>query len=325
MLPRTRYRIAKKKRLPWALFLLTVALLTIGLLHGGLVVKKAPSVHEKSDTPKTTLLDPATVQLPLESAATALPFPIGEDSGVLWNLSTGQLIWAYHPYLKGPYASTTKLMTIYLIINHLPLSQVVTISPLAAGTSGSDIRMAVGEHFTVRQLLYALMLASANDAAVALAQQEAGTVPAFLAQMRKTAIDLGMTDTTYADPDGLSPRSAGSAWDLAIIARADMESPLFRRIVRTKEISLPNNPVVRNLNNLLFLDPSVIGVKTGWTTEAGFNLVFAATRSVNGHKVTLLGVIMHGQDGFPPEDEDAEKILNWGFHRVATTKATTPP
>ncbi|PSR23677.1 MAG: D-alanyl-D-alanine carboxypeptidase [Sulfobacillus acidophilus] len=295
------------------------------MLHRSSKPSIALSPHRKVIAIKTKLSAPATVTLPRKSAAAMLPFSIGENSGVLWNLSTGQLLWAYHPYLREPYASTTKLMTIYLIIHRLPLSQVVSISPLAAGTTGSDIRMEVGEHFTVRQLLYALMLASANDAAVALAQQEAGTVPAFLAQMRKETTDLGMTGTTYADPDGLSPGSAGSAWDLSIIARADMESPLFRRIVKTKEISLPNNPVVRNLNTLLFLDPSVIGIKTGWTTAAGFNLVFAATRPVDGHKVTLLGVIMHGQDGFPPEDEDAEKILNWGFHQVKITGATTPP
>ncbi len=298
-------------RWPWTFLAVSAALITAaGIRHPHALGPKRPS---QAVAHATKLSSPASVTIPAHPIPSALPFRIGENSGVLWNLTTGQLLWAYRPHLPGPYASTTKLMTIYLALKHLPLTGVVPISLKAAATTGSDIRMATTYHFTVRQLLYGLMLDSANNAAVALAQYEAGSVPAFVAQMNHTAQMMGMTNTTYADPDGLSPGSRGSAWDLSIIARADMENPLFRKIVRTKEASLPHNPIVRNLNGLLFIDPSVIGVKTGWTTEAGFNLVFAATRRVNGHSVTLLGVIMHGQQGFPSEYQDAEKILHWGF------------
>ncbi len=261
---------------------------------------------------------------PVLTTTKALPFTIGETSGILWNLNTHQLLWQLNAHTPGPMASTTKLMTMYLALKTLPLNQVVTISPEAAGTSGSDIYMAPGEHYQVKQLLYGLLMASANDAAVALAQQMAsGSTTAFVAEMNRQARFLGMHGTHYADPDGLSTQSVGTAWDLSIIAEQDLRNPLFRKIVDTKETSLPYNPVVRNLNGLLFIDPTVIGVKTGWTTAAGFNLIFAATRTVGGHKVTLLGVILHGQDGFPPEDADAEKILSWGFHQVSLEPA--PP
>lgn len=279
--------------------------------------------HHLALTTPAKLPVPATVTLPTVTAADKLPFPIGENSGVLWNLTTGQLMWQDNPHLKGPLASTTKLMTIYLILLSLPLSQQVTISPTAAGTSGSDIRMAVGNHFTVRQLLYALMMRSANDSAVALAEADAGGVGAFVQKMNHTAQILGMAQTSYGDPDGLSPQSSGSAWDLAIIARLDMEDPLFRQIVHTKRTALPYNPIVTNLNGLLYMDPTVIGVKTGWTTEAGFNLVFAATRRVTGKPVTVLGVIMHGQNGFPPEYQDAENILNWAYGRLKSGSTTS--
>lgn len=309
-------------RWPWAFLVVSAILITAaGIRHPHAHVPKRPTpvvAHASK------LSSPASVTIPTQSVPSALPFRIGENSGVLWNLTTGQLLWAYRPHVPGPYASTTKLMTIYLALKHLPLTGVVPISLKAAATTGSDIRMATSYHFTVRQLLYGLMLDSANNAAVALAQYEAGSVPAFVAQMNHTAQIMGMTNTVYADPDGLSPGSKGSAWDLSIIARADMENPLFRKIVRTKQTSLPHNPIVRNLNGLLFLDPSVIGVKTGWTTEAGFNLVFAATRRVNGHPVTLLGVIMHGQHGFPPEYQDAEKILHWGFLRAQGRRSPAP-
>ncbi|MCY0879162.1 MAG: serine hydrolase [Firmicutes bacterium] len=317
MLSRRRVPARPSSPISWALGALAALLVgALGvhqqILHQG---RHPLRTKAKQDT-VARLKSPATVTLPATSVPETLPFPIGENSGILWNLSTGQLLWADHPHLREPYASTTKLMTIYLVMQHLPLTRVVTISPAAAGTSGSDIFMAVGDRFTVRQLLYALMLRSANDAAIALAQAEAGTVGRFVDQMNAMAKTLGMRQTTYRDPDGLSPQSAGTAWDLSIIARLDMESPLFRQIVRTKETSLPYNPVVTNLNGLLFLDPTVIGIKSGWTTAAGFNLVFAATRPVDGHPVTLMGVLMHGQLGFPPEYQDAERLLNWGFQRV---------
>lgn len=288
----------RRSKSPWAIALLVALLLGAAGLHHhahGLIIK-----HQQYLATPATLRKPALVTVPTRSVASHLPFSIGENSGILWNISNGQLLWADHPHLAEPYASTTKLMTIYLIQKTLPLNQVVTISPQAAGTPGSDIKMAVGNHFTVRQLLYALMLRSANDAAVALAQTDAGHVTPFVADMNRTAQSLGMVHTHYGDPDGLNPRSAGTAWDLAIIARLDMENPLFRQIASTKRTALPQNPVVTNLDGLLYMDPTVIGIKSGWTTAAGFNLVFAATRPVNGHPVTLLGVVMHGQAGFPP-------------------------
>ncbi len=285
--------------------------------------------HSKIHHPKLaetkTLMPPVLMNpLPVSAALPSLPFSIGESSGILWNLNTHQLLWQLHPHQPGPLASTTKLMTIYLALHQLPLNRIVTISPTAAGTTGSDMNMAPGETFTVKQLLYGLMMASANDSAVELAETMGGHTANFVAEMNHEAQALGMKGTHYADPDGLSPNSVGTAWDLSIIAEQDMQNPLFRTIVDTREASIPHNPVLRNLNGLLFLDPTVIGVKTGWTTQAGFNLVFAATRSVDGHKVTLLGVILHGQMGFPPEYTDAEKILKWGFSRVAQLDQKPP-
>ncbi|NMP21056.1 D-alanyl-D-alanine carboxypeptidase [Sulfobacillus sp. DSM 109850] len=321
-MPAPKTRAPKRKRAPWALLAVIAALVAAASVHHK-AHQRQVKVDQYWSTP-AKLSAPPLVVLPKTPVVTRLPFPIGENSGVLWNLNNGQLLWAMDPHLREPYASTTKLMTIYLALHQLPLSQVVSISPRAAATPGSDIKMAVGNRFTVKQLLYALMLRSANDSAVALAQADQGHVAKFVAEMNQTAQSLGMQGTTYGDPDGLNPHSAGTAWDLSIIARQDMQNPLFRQIVRTKSTSLPYNPVVTNLNGLLYLDPTVIGVKTGWTGAAGFNLVFAATRQVNGQPVTLLGVIMHGQHGFPPEYQDAEKILNWGFKTVKGAPTTAP-
>ncbi len=258
------------------------------------------------------------------SAPSRLPFTLGEPSGILWNLNTHQLLWALHPHLQGGLASTTKLMTFNLAYHRLSLPQVVTIGLQAAATPGSDIFMQAGEHYTVRQLLYALLMASANNASVALAEAADHHTARFVQLMNRTARRLGMSQTHYADPDGLSPASYGTAWDLSIIVQQDMQIPLFRRIVDTRVTSLPHNPVVSNLNGLLRLDPSVIGVKTGWTTASGFSVIFAARRTVDGHPVTLLGILMHGQDGFRPVYSDAEKLLNWGFSQVQHSLARSP-
>lgn len=270
-------------------------------------------VAAKAAIPAQVLNAPLPINRPLSSP----PFPVPERSGILWNMSTHQILWGKNPNDPLPMASTTKLMTFYLAAKHLSLNQPVSISPTAAGTGGSDIRMAPGNQFSVDQLLYGLMLASANDSAVALAETVSGSTANFVKTMNQTAQSLGMLHTHYADPSGLSKLSTGTAWDLSILAEQDMQNPLFRQIVRTKQTALPQNPVVINLNGLLFRDPSVIGIKTGWTTEAGFNLVYAATRTVDGRPVTLLGVLMHGDHGFPPVYADAESLLNWGFQAVA--------
>lgn len=302
-------------------FLLLFSAWVARVTHPGAIGRQTPTT--RSTPPRTRAIADASYGPPDPAPIpAALPFPIGEPSGVLWDLNDRSILWARNPHMVGGLASTTKLMTYYLAVRDLPLRRVVRIGPVAAGTTGSDIDMRVGERYTVRQLLYGLLMASANDSAVALAQT-AGGLSHFVGQMNATAAALNMRGTRYADPDGLSPGSRGTAWDLATIARLDLENPLFRKIVHTKLVSLPNNPVVRNLDGLLYLDPTVIGLKTGWTTEAGFNVVFAARRRVDGREVTLLGVLMHGQYGFPPVYTDAENLLNWGFsHLPPATPAT---
>jgi len=303
--------------------LLLVVMLLLGILAiaslGHKSRARAPKVVERSTAVRYT---PGVPPIP-RPVTSALPFSLGENSGVLWNLTNHQLIWALHPNLEGAYASTTKLMTFYLAYHHLSLSRSVSITPLAASTTGSDIYMAVADKFTVRQLLYGLLIASANDAAVELANTVSPNTQAFVNLMNQTAQSFGMYHTHYQDPDGLSPGSYGSAWDLSIIAQQDLKIPLFRTIVDTKEVNLPYNPDVSNLNGLLFMDPSVIGVKTGWTTQAGFNVVFEARQKVNGHPVTLLGILMHGQEGFYPVDLDAESLLTWGFAQVQKQETAT--
>ncbi len=249
---------------------------------------------------------------------TPLPFALHEPDAVLAVYGQSQPLYAKNATQQGPIASTTKLMTAYLVAETLPMNQVVVISPSAAATGGSDMRMQPGERFTVRQLLTGMLMVSANDAAVALAQAVSGHTAAFVALMNRTAQSLGLHHTHYADPDGISPGSTSSAGDLLRLAELDLKIPVLRQIVRTKTASLPNNPTVININGILWRDPTVIGLKTGWTTQAACTLVFAAQRTVNGYPVTLVGVLLHARL-FTTEYVDAESLLNWGYASIAPT------
>ncbi len=246
------------------------------------------------------------------------PFGLHEPDAALAVYGQSRLLYGKNLTQQGPVASTTKLMTAYLVAETLPMNQVVVISPSAAATGGSDMRMHPGERFTVRQLLTGMLLVSANDAAVALAQAVSGHTATFVALMNRTATRLGLHHTHYADPDGISPASTSSAGDLLRLAELDLSIPVLRQIVRTKTASLPNNPHIININGILWRDPTVIGLKTGWTSAAACTLVFAARRTVDGYPVTLVGVLLHARL-FTTEYKDAESLLNWGYAAIAPT------
>jgi D-alanyl-D-alanine carboxypeptidase (penicillin-binding protein 5/6) len=255
----------------------------------------------------------------IQWVSSPIPAPqVGEPDGLLTVYGQPTVLWSRNPNRTGPVASTTKLMTAYLTAESLPLNQTVTISDWAAGIGGSTMFLKPGAQLTVRQLLYGMLMRSANNAATALAQTVSGTVPAFVAEMNRTAGSLGLHNTAYKDPDGILPGSRSSAADLVRLAELDLKIPILRQIVHTKETSLPLNPVVSNINGILWEDPTVIGLKTGWTTPAGTCLVFAATRMVDGHPITLVGALLHGTT-FPPEYQDAEALLNWGYKVITPT------
>jgi D-alanyl-D-alanine carboxypeptidase (penicillin-binding protein 5/6) len=261
---------------------------------------------------------PAPIQW--RAPGTPAPPPVGEPDGILLVYGQPVPLWSLNPTAEGPVASTTKLMTAYLASASLPWNDVVTISYNAAATGGSEMFLRPGDHFTVRDLLYGMLMRSANNAAVALSEAVSGRESAFVALMNRTARSLGLFHTHYADPDGISPGSESSAADLAKLAELDLANPGLRQIFITRETSLPENPQVVNIDGIIWQDRTALGLKTGWTTPAGTCVVFAARRPVGGHLVTLVGVLLHGTT-FPPEYTDAESLLNWGFQVIRPTVA----
>jgi serine-type D-Ala-D-Ala carboxypeptidase (penicillin-binding protein 5/6) len=231
----------------------------------------------------------------------------------LGDLSTGQVLFSRSPDHPRPIASLTKIMTALLSLERLEPSTVVTVRPEAAPgqVAGlSELGLVAGERITVHDLLYGLMLASANDAAVALAQEISGSVDAFVSLMNRRAGKLGLEHSRFFSPNGLDDRGYSTPRDLFELTREAYEQPLFSKITRTRfaDVSGPNGKPrhLQNRNVLLWLYPGAFGVKTGYTQAAGYCVVAAAERE----GVQLVAVVL----GEPGEAfSDAAALLDYGF------------
>ena len=184
-------------------------------------------------------------------------------------METGRVLFEYNARARLPMASTTKVMTALLAIENGDLSSEVTCSSNAFGVPGTSIYLAEGETLTLEQMLYGLMLASGNDAAVAIAEHIGGSVPQFVRMMNARAAELGAAGTHFSNPNGLPDDThVTTAYDLARIARAAMGNEAFRRIVSTRSAQIPwagrtYSRQLRNKNRLLETYPGATGVKTG--------------------------------------------------------------
>ncbi len=224
---------------------------------------------------------------------------------------TGAIIASNRADERLPMASTTKIMTALVALEHLPLDTVVTVTKASVGVEGSSIYLTDGETLTLEDLLYALLLESANDAAETIAIAVAGDVPSFAALMNQRATELGLTNTSFANPHGLDdPEHYTTARELALITREALRNADFRRICSTKKHTIPlhNTDGVRlllNHNKLLSTYDGCIGVKTGFTKKTGRCLVSAADRD----GLTLIAVTL----GAPDDWRDHTNLLDYGF------------
>lgn len=210
------------------------------------------------------------------------------DGTICVDAATGAVLSQTKADFPGHPASVTKLMTTLLVLEDiqagkLSLRSRVAVTKAAADIGGSQVWLAPGESFTVEEMLYALLLKSANDVAVALAVDRAGSVPAFVARMNRRAAELGMTRTTFVTPNGLTygkgPHDTTTARDLAKLSVVLCRLPEVLRLTRTKQYVLrrPGKPLeLLNHNHLLESFPGCDGLKTGWTVAANASIVTTA-------------------------------------------------
>ena len=228
---------------------------------------------------------------------------------------TGRELFSRRASVSLPNASTTKMTTALVVLDHAAPDEAVMVSATAAGIGGGGLDLSAGQIYSVEALLYALLLDSSNDAAVALAEHVASSHEAFVTRMNETVDQLGATDTHYVTAHGLDmPGHGSSARDLALIAAEVIEDPLLARIVATPRARIdgPAGAItVTNRNLLLEGYPGATGVKTGFTAGAGNVLVASAER--DGRR--LIAVAMHSVDAAM----DAVTLLDLGWARLART------
>jgi serine-type D-Ala-D-Ala carboxypeptidase (penicillin-binding protein 5/6) len=250
-------------------------------------------------------------------------------AGLLFNLQTGQVLWQRNPQKRLPIASLTKMMTALLTVQREPPDARVLVTRTAAAAAGSKVGvLPVGRHVRLETMLYGLMLPSGNDAAIALAQHDAGSVRAFVARMNAEAAKLGMGCTRYSSPSGyVDAGNFSCAADLAVLAHVDLAQPRIASIARTYSAKLPlaikgGSVYLYNNNPLLIYGyPGATGLKTGFTAAAGRCLVATATR----HGVALGAIVLDS----PDPGTQARQLLNRGFqgvyHQAPVREPTLPP
>lgn len=242
---------------------------------------------------------------------------ISAPSWVLYDDSSDSVIAAHRPDLRAPMASTTKLMTALLVVENARLDEVVTISSRAEATGHKQIWLRAGDAWTVGELLEAIMVVSANDAAVALAEHVGGDVASFVEMMNERAAELGLTDTSYANPHGLD--AVGhytTAREMLVLARQVMTWPVLAGLAAQEEAILVDGDgdVTRwdSTNELLTTYDGAIGIKTGWTTRSGDVLVAAAER----HGRRVYAVVLGSEDA----NADAAALLEQGFAELRSAE-----
>ena len=261
--------------------------------------------------------DPGSRPLTLELDAVAdpliVPFKQPPRSGLLFDLDTGEVLWRRLPDRVLPIASLTKMMTALIVVQRERPTEKVRVTKEALAYQGSGVGLLPrGKWIGISTMLHGLLLPSGNDAAIALAQRAARTVPRFVRLMNRKAKSLGLVCTRFSTPSGFLDKGNHScASDLAAIARAVLREPRLASIVRRREARLPfpikgghlylynNNPLLRQGY------PGTTGVKTGYTDAAGRCLVATARRG----PIKLGVVLLHS----PDPGTQARQLLDRGF------------
>ena len=262
------------------------------------------------------LLMLAALALAGPAAAAERPPPVPQaDAAIVVDGRDGDVMFAKNAGERQSIASTTKLMTALLTLDGSRPGEVFTAADYVAAPVESQIGLRPGERMTVRDLFVALLLESANDAAVTLAEGVSGSVDAFVADMNQRADELGLEDTSYANPIGFDdPLNYSTASDLARLTRRLLRRPRFARVVDMPAAELDSGArprTIDNRNTLVTTHPFVTGVKTGHTLGAGYVLIGSA-KGRGGARV--ISVVM-GEPSEAARDADTLKLLRWGIAR----------
>lgn len=247
------------------------------------------------------------------SSVTALP-KTNSRRYIVYDRISKSMIIGKNEDVKSAMASTTKIMTSIVILEKADLDEMVTVSAKAGGTGGSRLGLKKGDKASVKNLLYGLMLRSGNDAAVALAEHVGGSVKGFAELMNEKASELGLTNTHFVTPHGLDDANHyTTALELAKLTDYAMDNETFAKIVGTKSTTIYINNQSRQINNtneLLGVLNGVVGVKTGFTNNAGRCLVTETKRN----NMDIITIVL-GADTKKDRTKDSVNLIEYTFSK----------
>lgn len=262
------------------------------------------------------------------------PTTLGTSACII-DAKTGYMIFGVDEHEKAYPASTTKIMTGLLAMENLKPDDIVTVDGEAEEQGGSQLYLANGQRITVKDLMYGMMLPSANDAALALGKAMGGTTEEFAGMMNEKAKSIGAVDSNFVNPNGLPDKNHyTTAYDLALIAKEAMKYDDFRKIVATYQYTIPKtnlsgSMLIHNRNRLLYninrkveaygetksiKYPGVTGIKTGYTDKSKFCLVGSAER--NGTEFIAVTMKTQDMNGY----QDVVSMLDYGFNNYKTVE-----
>lgn len=263
------------------------------------------------------------------ASAQSLPAPtIAARSWLLLDANSGQILGSHSPDMRIEPASLTKIMTAYMTFaairdKRLSLDKQVNVSVAAWKVDGDSSKMFIepNTQVSIEALLYGLIVQSGNDAAVALAEAIAGTEQSFAELMNREAQRMGLKNTRFANAHGLPhPDNYSTARDLATLATNLINDfPELYKIYSTRSYTY-NKITQQNRNRLLWIDPTVDGMKTGHTAAAGYCLIATAKRPNGNHGPRRLVSVVLGTESDAMRAQESQKLLNWGFLNFDTYK-----
>lgn len=277
---------------------------------------------------------------PAWAQRSALPAPpeVAAQAFLLLDMTTGTILAVHNEHSPVEPASLTKLMSAYVVFDALQagrisLSDRFAVSERAAAMPGSRMFAPQGQRIAVEDLLKGMIVQSGNDATIALAEGLAGSVEAFVERMNRQAQALGLRNTRFVNPEGLTaPGHITTALDLATLSQRLLQDfPQYAGFYAIQRWRFPGTPAANEINRnvLLFRDPTVDGLKTGFTRAAGFCLVATARRhfpalgeGVNGER-RLMAVVL-GASSDNARAAEAQKLLNWGYTAIDVVRLFAP-
>jgi serine-type D-Ala-D-Ala carboxypeptidase (penicillin-binding protein 5/6) len=310
----------------------TLLFLILGLVDAAPAGRSSSGIHRKRTTSseRAAAVSKARLRSPALGETLALPRPgrpnhpddadvfgLRAASAVLMDANSGVVLYERFPDEARPPASVTKILTALVILEHGHLTDTVTVSSAAARTGGHRLGLRAGQRISLDDLLAAILIRSANDAAVAAAEHVGGGLGGFVALMNDKAATIGMTNSRFSNPHGLDePFHYTTARDMAMLTRVALDNPTFAELVRTRQARLTVwNPGRRNFvpqarfvlshNRLLGQLEGADGVKTGYTDSAGRCLVASASRGTS----RMIAVLLND----PRRWTDAAMLLEYGF------------